>query len=530
MKSETIVGLFLLGALAVFLYLSMSIGSFRFDRDRYHFYKAYFDDTGGLESKDPVKIAGVDVGWVSEIKLPADGGKAMVIFRVKKDHKLAKNAHAMIRQEGFFGPKYLELDPGDSSTGILLPGSALGAPTQTPVSWGELINKFSDIATHFKSVASSLQTALGTREGEENLKLTLRSVAQASDRMAHFSDILERTLEKNETNVNATLADIRDITHSLKDTASKTETISTNIAQDLVPSLVNTSNEVGEQMVPAVTSLSQKAGSAFETIADATTRASDGIRGVGEVVEKINNGKGLLGKLINEEETYNDFRKTLRTFKEYSTKIHALDLIVDMHSENMTRDWDSKGYFEVKLRPTNDYFYVFQIVADQKGTIKRDVITTKRFDPNGNQLVAPDFEALYEYPARKDIISRRKNDILFGFQFGKRFNRLAVRAGVMENTFGVGVDFYVPLRTSKFHWITTFEIFDMKGVLRVDDTRPHMKWLNKVFFGKHGYTAFGIDDICSKGNQNFFIGGGVRFDDRDLKYLLPSLPIGVLTN
>jgi phospholipid/cholesterol/gamma-HCH transport system substrate-binding protein len=199
-KTETIVGLFLLGALAVFLYLSMSIGSFRLDRDRYHFYKAYFDDTGGLESKDPVKIAGVDVGWVSELKLPADGGKAMVIFRVKKDHKLAKNAYAMIRQEGFFGPKYLELDPGDSSTGILLPGSALGAPAQAPASWGELINKFSDIASHFKSVATSLQSAIGTREGEENLKLALRSVAQASDRMAHFSDIMERTLEKNEAN------------------------------------------------------------------------------------------------------------------------------------------------------------------------------------------------------------------------------------------------------------------------------------------------------------------------------------------
>ena len=97
MKTETIVGLFVLGAVLILFYLSLSIGSLRLDRDRYHFYKAYFDDVGGLEVKDPVKVAGVDVGWVSDIRPPEDG-KAMIVFRVKKDHKLAQNAYAMVRQ------------------------------------------------------------------------------------------------------------------------------------------------------------------------------------------------------------------------------------------------------------------------------------------------------------------------------------------------------------------------------------------------------------------------------------------------
>ena len=34
---------------------------------------------------------------------------------------------------------------------------------------------------------------------------------------------------------------------------------------------------------------------------------------------------------------------------------------------------------------------------------------------------------------------QKKYDILFGLQFGKRFDRLALRVGVFENTFGVGL-------------------------------------------------------------------------------------------
>ena len=69
MNQETHVGLFILVAVGIFLYLSINIRAIRFDKDQYNTYKAYFDDTSGLNVKAPVKIAGVDVGWVEEIKL-----------------------------------------------------------------------------------------------------------------------------------------------------------------------------------------------------------------------------------------------------------------------------------------------------------------------------------------------------------------------------------------------------------------------------------------------------------------------------
>ena len=91
MRTETRVGIFIVIAIGVFVYLSINIGAFRLDTAQYYSYKTYFDDTGGLDAKAPVKIAGVSVGWVDGIELLKEG-KAEIKLRVGKNIKLAKNA------------------------------------------------------------------------------------------------------------------------------------------------------------------------------------------------------------------------------------------------------------------------------------------------------------------------------------------------------------------------------------------------------------------------------------------------------
>jgi hypothetical protein len=48
----------------------------------------------------------------------------------------------------------------------------------------------------------------------------------------------------------------------------------------------------------------------------------------------------------------------------------------------------------------------------------------------------------------------KKDDILLGFQFGKRFNRLALRIGLFENSFGFGIwpEGNTPIRVKIEDW------------------------------------------------------------------------------
>lgn len=514
MNVETRVGLFILGAISIFLYLSINIKSIRFDKSKYHEYITYFDETGGLTIKAPVRIAGVEVGWVDSIQL-LSRGKAEVRLRVHQQNKLAKNAYATIYQAGLIGTKSLEIDPGNPATGLLLPGSTLSMPGKTPASVGELLDQFRDIASGIQDITNSIKSTVASRSGEESIKSTLESVALASSRMADFAEVLLKTVHKNEENINTALTDMKETVQILK------------IG---IPRAVDTVHD------------------SFENFGKASTEAKSTFKGAGEVVDKINTGKGLVGKLINEDETYNDIRKTIGGVKEYVAKTQALMLNIDMHSETMLRRSNSKGYFELKLRPNSDFFYLIQLIGDEKGSVSRDVEFYTRRDDKGTVLRASELDIplnrKIEFADQVEREVQKKNDVLFGLQFGKRFNRLALRVGIFENSVGAGIDFYVPLKTDWFHWITTLEAFDFRGTNRIDyykgvghidssedinrvgDRRPHVKWLNRAFFLRNIYTTFGIDDLYSRRNANPFFGGGLRFNDDDLKYFLSMLPMG----
>lgn len=515
MKNETRVGIFVIIAIGIFFYLSLNIGAIRLDQRQYYTYKTYFEDTGGLDLKAPAKIAGVEVGWVDSITL-LEGGKAEVILKIHKRNKLARNAYATVQQEGLIGTKHIEVDPGDPTTGNLPPGSVLTMPGRPPTSVGDLLEQFKDIASGIQDVVLSFKNTFGTRQGEDDLKLALNSVAKASDRIANFSEVLERTITKNENNLNNMIVDFKNTAHHL------------DVA---IPSIRSDFNRItlamADDTLPHLATAGKNAGTAFESVDAAAVQARETFKEAEGVVEKINSGKGVLGKLITEDETYGDLKKTVKGFKEMVSKSQSIDILLDMHTESLFKTHNSKGYFEARLRPQNDYFYNIQLVADEHGSVKKKEKYYKRYDAHGNFLKTDDLTSQWQkmdQPDREEKITRIKNDFLFGFQFGKRFNRLALRVGLFESTFGVGLDYYVPLNTDNFHWITTLEAFDFKGANRINSERPHIKWLNKLFFMRNLYTSFGVDDIYSKNTASPFFGAGLRFGDEDIKYLLSYLP------
>jgi len=254
---ETRVGIFVTIAIGIFFYLSLNIGAIRLDQRQYYSYKTFFEDTGGLDEKAPVKIAGVEVGWVASINL-LEGGKAEVILRIHKRNKLARNSYATVQQEGLIGTKHVEIDPGDPTTGTLPPGSVLAMPGRAPTSVGDLLEQFKDIASGIQDVVMSFKNTFGTRKGEENLKLALNSVAQASDRIANFSQVLERTLTKNEENMNNMLIDFRQ---------------TAKYAANTVPAIKNDFNKITLAMtddtLPPIATASNKAGTAFDSVRSA---------------------------------------------------------------------------------------------------------------------------------------------------------------------------------------------------------------------------------------------------------------------
>lgn len=521
-KLETRVGIFILGALAIFLYMGFHVGAFRFDKMRYNPYTMYFKDITGVSRKADVKISGVKVGWVDSIQLIGDGElQAEAKVMILKNYSLYKDAHAIVRQDGLLGPKYIEVVTGDPLLPRLDSDASLGEPSVEPVSIDELLHSFKKITSHVEEITESFKEAVGGYEGKEQLQSIFANLSTTAEKMASFSVVLDRSFSRNEENIDAFLEmgqDIRRVVNTLDTT--------------VLPSFQESIEKISDVFDRDFDRVAAKLESTAEALEDASLQASDGFKNISSVAEKIDEGKGLLGKLINEDETYRDLKVAVGGLKNYFAKIDMMEIVFDSHVEAMGRRAenypfeDSKGYFDIRIHPNEDYFYLVQLVSSEKGFVYRKQKEKEYCDNDGNLINSSDLDindnARLRHIFQEKTDKFKRNTLLFGLQFGKIFHSIALRFGLFEGSAGIGIDIDVPLNSERFRWVTTFEAFDLAGWNRRNDRRPHLKWLNRVHFLRNIYLTFGADDFVSQRNANAFFGVGLRFGDDDAKYLLSS--------
>lgn len=92
-------------------------------------YRAIFADASTLQSGDPVRIAGVEVGRVTSVRLRS--GQAVVSFKLDHPHVVTADTTAAIHYANLLGNRYLDLL--GTGSGSPLPGSStIGVGRTTP--------------------------------------------------------------------------------------------------------------------------------------------------------------------------------------------------------------------------------------------------------------------------------------------------------------------------------------------------------------------------------------------------------------
>jgi len=470
-----------------------------------------FKDVSGLSPKAIAKIAGVKVGWVEKIDLISDGKpRAEIEVMIHRDYTLHTDAFAKVMQDGLLGPKYLEIIPGDPLLPPLQPGEQLAKPSIAPISVDEILHQVKRISGNIESVTDSFREALGGYEGKEQLQSIVGNISTAADKIASLSETLERSFTHNEQNIQAFLE------------------IGSNIRR--------LSEQLETSVFPSFRESVEKSSDALE---DTLLHARDGFKNINSITEKIDEGKGIIGKLVNDDETYRDLKVAVQGLRNYFAKTDMLQIVFDSHFESMHRPAesyaheDSKGYFDIRLHPTEDYFYLVQIATSERGFITRTE-KERRYANEDGDLINPyqQFDpttqlgeyGLFKFAYRKQKETFSRNTFKVGLQVGKIFNHIATRFGLFDGwSAGIAIDIDIPFESDSFRWLMSLEGYDFHGWNRMDDRRPHIKWINKIYLLKNFYTCFGADDFISKKNANVFFGAGIRFGDDDVKYLLPSL-------
>jgi len=110
------VGLFVIAGVAALLFLALKVGSMSAvnTSDSYQVI-ARFDNIGGLKARAPVKIAGVVVGRVADIRFDNETFEAAVTLRLDKRYAFPKDTSAAIMTSGLLGEQYIGLEAGGDS-------------------------------------------------------------------------------------------------------------------------------------------------------------------------------------------------------------------------------------------------------------------------------------------------------------------------------------------------------------------------------------------------------------------------------
>ena len=179
----TIVGLFTLVALLSMARFAFWMGKYGMDADKYTHYATYVHESvAGLKTSSPVKLKGIDVGFVETITLDGDNPEQIQIrFAVDKTVPIKTDSIVALNSQGIAGVGFLEIK-GGTKNAPFLPKNGSDDYTKIP-SEPSLFTQFTDKADR---VLNNLSTTIAKVDRFASDK-NIHNVTQSLDNIAQIS-------------------------------------------------------------------------------------------------------------------------------------------------------------------------------------------------------------------------------------------------------------------------------------------------------------------------------------------------------
>lgn len=138
--AETVIGAIVLTAAIGFGVFAANSADISFSGHDGYDLQAQFRKADGLSVGTEVRIAGVKVGTVSDLRLDPQSYRAVAVFSLREDILIPEDSDARVEADGLLGGAYVSITPGGSDF-MLLDGDEI-LNTQGSVSLLDLIVRF----------------------------------------------------------------------------------------------------------------------------------------------------------------------------------------------------------------------------------------------------------------------------------------------------------------------------------------------------------------------------------------------------
>lgn len=467
-----------------------------------------FHDATGLVEKSRVQIAGLNIGQIVDRRL--EGSFARITIRVKPETQLWSNATVFKKSASLLGEFYLEIDPGTSEspdplTGKMQKNHLLKDGDQIPnvveaVSTSDILVQVNETLPVLRAILQDVRKltqgplqdiAHSVQQGVDKNSAAAERLLNHIDSIA--ADIKGMTAGAPAADVRKSLENIREITESVKSLVGRGDT------------------EMG--------TTGDKLRTDLDKIGTAVDNLNHTLENMSAVTDKVKNGEGTVGRLLNDETIANNVEQITEDAGGFIHSLTQLQTLIGLRSEYNVLANTLKTYVAVQLQSRPDKYFLIELIDDPRGFRTDSTTYTTTDDPSKPQTTVSNTVTITDR-------------FRFSFQLAKRIfllnGRIALtgRFGIKESTGGVGGDIEIPLALAS-PWMRTLtfnlDLFDFRT-----NIYPRFKVLAALEFFKHIWIVGGVDDVFNgrgpgagvSTGRDYFFGAQLTFNDDDIRALL----------
>lgn len=301
---ETRLGIFFALAMCAAVLLVETIGGAGFFRKGYQV-SAAFRAVQDLKVGDPVKLAGVRIGAVTDINLTND--LVQVVMKIDRTRTVRTSSKARVKFAGLMGQNFVELDFGTPDGAPIDPSVGGSVETVEQPDLNALMARMEGVAKGVEDVTKAINPA-AMQDVLGPVTDFLRDNSPKLSAIFDNTQVVTKQIADGKGTIGKLVMDETLYTEAVK----TVETLGQSTTK--IDALLADATEVMTGAKATIADLNAGKGTLGLLVKDEalyreTTAAMTNMR---EIMQKINGGQGTIGKLVNEESFLSTLKLTLQ--------------------------------------------------------------------------------------------------------------------------------------------------------------------------------------------------------------------------
>ena len=314
MTRESLVGLMFTVAVALFALFAYLSGGLMGLGETTHTISTTFPNVTGLEVDDRVTLVGKEIGKVTRIAV--EGDHVRVDMKIIAAEPVRVDAIARLQSESMLGGRELEISLGSADAPLVQAGGSIEG--RAGVGFDELVESVGAMSTDVQVLAQSLQA---------NQQDFFNRLGEVVDEAKTTFSTVNRILVENEEGLSEAMGSLAEVGPKLESIFTRLDEITKQVQSGegtlgkLVydPTLYDEMTQLAKSLNASADRLSTifgedggDIGGALEAFTNAAPQFEETMQRINSVAAKIDEGRGTLGKLVNDDQLYVEATRAMK--------------------------------------------------------------------------------------------------------------------------------------------------------------------------------------------------------------------------